>query len=242
MDLNGKAALVTGGGIRLGKGIAVALAGQQVRVAVHYNRSRQGAEDTVRQIQALGVEAAALQADLSLPGMAPDLIHRAVEALGPLDFLINSAAVLDAASEADLAETYWDEQFAVNLKAPFFLSRAFAEHVGRQRRAHIVNIADSSVGRPSADRLIYRLTKAALIHMTKDLAIALAPILQVNAIAPGAILPPVGQGQAYMDELAKKIPALRVGSPEELGKALLYLLHSDFVTGEIIYVSGGAHL
>jgi pteridine reductase len=242
MDLQGRAALVTGGGVRLGKGIALALAGQQVRVAVHYNRSAQGAEDTLRQIRALGVEAAALQADLSLPGMAPDLIRRSTAAVGPLDFLINSAAVFDALPSAGTSEASWDEHFAVNLKAPFFLSLAFAEHVGRERRAHVVNMADASVGRPSAQRLIYRLTKAALIHMTKDLAIALAPNIQVNAIAPGAILPPVGQGQAYMDELAKKIPALRVGSPEELGKALLYLLHSDFVTGEVIYVSGGAHL
>ncbi|MGA2821075.1 MAG: SDR family oxidoreductase [Anaerolineales bacterium] len=242
MDLSGKAALVTGGGIRLGKGIALALAGQRVRVVVHYNRSGAGAEDTVQQIRALGVEAVAIQADLALAGMAPDLIRRAIDALGPLDFLINSAAIFDADSPTGMTEASWDEQFAVNLKAPFFLSLAFAAQVGRERRAHVLNVADASVGRPAPAHLIYRLTKAALVHMTKDLAIALAPNIQVNAIAPGAILPPVGQGQAYMDELAKKIPALRVGSPEELAKALLYLLHSDFVTGEIIYVSGGAHL
>lgn len=242
MDLSGKAALVTGGGVRLGKGIALALAGQRVRVVVHYNRSGAGAEDTVQQIRALGVEAVTLQADLALAGMAPNLIRRAIDALGPLDFLINSAAIFDADSPAGMTDASWDEQFAVNLKAPFFLSLAFAAQVGRERRAQILNVADASVGRPAAAHLIYRLTKAALVHMTKDLAIALAPNIQVNAIAPGAILPPVGQGQAYMDELAKKIPALRVGSPEELAKAMLYLLHSDFVTGEIIYVSGGAHL
>jgi len=242
MDLGGKTALVTGGGVRLGKEIALALAGQKVRVAVHYNRSKPGAEDTVRQIRASGVEAAALQADLGLAGMAPDLIHRAIDLIGPLDFLINSAAVFDAEARSVPTETSWEEQFAVNLRAPFFLSLGFAEQVGRERRAHIINIADATVGRPAAARLIYRMTKASLVHMTKDLAIALAPNIQVNAIAPGAILPPVGKGQAYMDELAKKIPALRVGSPEELTKALLYLLHSDFVTGEIIYVSGGAQL
>jgi len=242
MDLGGKTALVTGGGVRLGKEIALALAGQRVRIVVHYNRSALGAEDTVKKIRALGAEAVALQADLGLAGTAPDLIHRAIDVMGPLDFLINSAAVFDADSASAVTEVSWDEQFAVNLKAPFFLSLEFAAQVGRERRAHIINMADASVGRPDAARLIYRLTKASLVHMTKDLAIALAPNIQVNAIAPGAILPPVGKGQAYMEELAKKIPALQVGSPEELAKALLYLLHSDFVTGEIIYVSGGAQL
>lgn len=242
MDLGGKAALVTGGGVRLGKGIALALASQRVRVVVHYNRSGSGAEDTVKQIRALGGKAVAVQADLGLPGMASDLIHRAVAAMGPLDFLINSAALFGADSAGPMTEASWDELFAVNLKAPFFLSLEFAAQVGRERRAQIINIADASVGRPAAARLIYRLTKASLVHLTKDLAIALAPNIQVNAIAPGAILPPVGEGQAYMEELAKNIPALRVGSPEELAKALVYLLHSDFVTGEIIYVSGGAQL
>ena len=114
--------------------------------------------------------------------------------------------------------------------------------MGRERPAHIVNIADWRAARPSAHHLAYTLTKAALITMTQSLALALAPNIQVNAIAPGAILPPPGQGQAYLDQLAQKIPARRTGSPADIAKALLFLLESDFVTGDVIPVTGGEHL
>jgi pteridine reductase len=122
------------------------------------------------------------------------------------------------------------------------LTQAFARQVAGERRAHVVNIADWRGRRPGIDHVAYTLTKAALIAMTQSLALALAPNIQVNAIAPGLILPPPGQGPEYMEQKALLIPAQRTGSAAEIVRALLYLLDADFVTGELIYVTGGEHL
>lgn len=242
MELESKVAVVTGGAVRLGKALALALAEQGVRIALHYGSSAQTADETVAQIKALGTEAVALQADLSQPSQVPAIIHRTVKHFGQVDILVNSAAIFEPGDLTWTTEDNWDKHFAINLKAPFLLSQAFAAQVGSERSGHIINITDWRATRPRADYLAYTLTKAALITMTQSLALALAPNIQVNAIAPGAILPPPGQGQEYLDRLAQAIPMQRAGSPEEVCKALLFLLESDFVTGELIYVTGGQHL
>jgi pteridine reductase len=242
MELDGKVAVVTGGAVRLGKALALALAERGVRVGVHYNSSAGPAQETAAQIKALGSDALAIRADLHQTSQAREILARAAEHFGQVDILVNSAAIFEPGDLADTTETDWDDHFAVNLKAPFFLSQAFAVHVGRERRAAIVNIADWRATRPSAHYVAYTLTKAALVTMTQSLALALAPNIQVNAIGPGAILPPPGKDQAYLDKLARTIPAQRAGSPGEVAKALLYLLDSDFVTGELLLVTGGEHL
>jgi pteridine reductase len=242
MGLEGKVAIVTGGARRLGKALALALAERGVRVAVHYGSSAAAAAEAVEQIEALGGEAFALQADLSRADLAPGVIAAAADRFGQLDFLVNSAAIFEPGGIFDTTEENWERHFAINLKSPFFLSRAFGTHVGGERSGHIVNIADWRAMRPGPDYLAYTMTKAALVTMTQSLALALAPNIQVNVIAPGAILPPPEKDQAYLDRLAQTIPAQRVGSPAEVARALLYLLESDFVTGELIYVTGGEHL
>ncbi len=254
MQLDGRVALVTGGAVRLGKALALALAEEGVRLAVHYHSSAAPAEATVGEIRALGSDAVALRADLSQPDQVPSLIEQAAEQWGRLDILVNSAAIFEPADLAHTSAESWDRHFAINLRAPFFLSQAFAAHVGKERpaldgrqapddgRAHIVNIADWRGLRPDTSYLAYSLTKAGVLAMTQGLALALAPDIQVNAIAPGAILPPPGKGQAYLDGLAAEIPMQRVGSPAEIARALLFLLKSDFVTGETVFVTGGQHL
>ena len=242
MELEGKAALVTGGAVRLGKALALALAAEGVRVAVHYNASAAAAEKTVAEIKALGSEAVALQADLSEPGQVALLIEQALAQFGRLDILVNSAAIFEAADLAQTTESLWDRHFAINLKSPFFLAQAFASQVGKERPASIVNIADWRGERPDSHHLAYSLTKAGIICMTRALALALAPNIQVNAIAPGAILPPPGRDQTYLDALAQGIPLGHVGSPGDIAGALLYLLRSEFVTGETIFVTGGEQL
>jgi pteridine reductase len=242
MELEGKAALVTGGAVRLGKALALALAEAGVRVAVHYNASAAPAEKAVAEIKALGSEAVALQSDLSAPGQATLLVEQAVAHFGRLDILVNSAAIFEAADLAQTTETLWDRHFAINLKSPFFLAQAFAAQVGQERPASIVNIADWRGQRPDPHHLAYSLTKAGIISMTKALALALAPNIQVNAIAPGAILPPPGKDQAYLDALAQGIPLGHVGSPRDIAGTLLFLLRSEFVTGETILVTGGEQL
>ena len=242
MKIKGKVAIVTGGAVRLGRALALALAERGERLVIHYGSSAGPAQEIIAQVKSMGSDALAIQADLRQTVEAHSLIARAAEHFGQLDILVNSAAIFKPGDWADTTEANWDEHMAINLKAPFFLSQAFAAHVGRERRSHIVNIADWRATRPTAHYLAYVLTKAALIAMTQNLALALAPNIQVNAIAPGAILPPPGQDQAYLDQLALRIPARRTGSPGDVAKALLFLLDSGFVTGDVIPVTGGEHL
>jgi pteridine reductase len=242
MEINGKVAVVTGGAVRLGKALALALAEQGARLVIHYGSSASPAQETVTEIKAMGNDALAIQADLSQSGQAPSIVERAMAQFGQVDILVNSAAIFEPGKWDDTTEANWDRHFAINLKSPFFLSQAFARHVGPERAGHIVNIADWRGVRPGIGHVAYTLTKAALIAMTKSLALALAPNIQVNAIAPGMILPPPGEDRSYLERKAGKIPAQRVGSPEEIGKALIFLLRSDFVTGDLIFVTGGEHL
>jgi len=242
MELEGKVAIVTGGAVRLGRAQALAMAGRGARVVIHYNASAGPAEEVVREIEALGSQAVAVQADLSHPGHAPHILDRAVEAFGRADILVNSAAIFEKGTWDETTEENWDRHFDINLKSPFFLTQAFARHVGKERAAHVVNIADWRALQPGVGYVAYTLTKAALVALTKSLALALAPNIQVNAIAPGLILPPPGMGPEYLEQYALHIPAKRPGSPAEVAKALLYLLDADFCSGELLYVTGGEHL
>jgi pteridine reductase len=242
MKLEGRVALVTGSAVRIGRALALALAREGARLVVHYNSSSGPAQETVTEIQDLGSEAWAVQADLSQFEQLAPLLERAVHHFGRIDILVNSAAIFEPARLSGTTESDWDRHFAINLKAPFFLSQAFAAHIATDQRAHIVNIADWRGLHPDTGSLAYSLTKSGLIAMTKGLALALAPRIQVNAIAPGAILPPPGEDQAYLQDLARTIPIQHPGSPDEVARALVYLLSSDFVTGEVLYVTGGQHL
>jgi pteridine reductase len=241
MELRGKVAIVTGGAVRLGRALALALAEQGARLVIHYNSSAGPAEETFAQIKALS-DGIAIQADLRQISQVQTIIRRAMEHFGQVDVLINSAAIYEPGGIADTTEADWDRHFETNLKAPFFLCQAFAAQVGREQPGHIINIADWRATRPRANYIAYTLTKAALITMTYSLAQALAPNIQVNAIAPGLILPPPGKDQAYLEQMAQTIPAHKAGSPEDIAKAMLFLLASDFITGEIIFVTGGEHL
>lgn len=242
MELDGQVAIVTGGAVRLGKALALALAEQGVRLAIHYGSSAGPAEAVVGEIKAMGSDVVAIQADLSVPGEAGLIVGRAADHFGQVDILVNSAAIFEPGNWDNTTEANWDRHFAINLKSPFFLSQAFAAQVGQERAGHIVNIADWRGFRPGPDYMAYTLTKAAIIAMTKSLALALAPNIQVNAIAPGLILPPPGQDPAYLERKADQIPARRTGSPKEIANTLIYLLHSEFVTGDLVFVTGGEHL
>jgi pteridine reductase len=242
MELGGQTAIVTGAGVRLGRAMALALAGRGMRLVVHYNASAGPAQEVVEQIESLGGEAFAVQADLGQPHLAPSIVERAVERFGRVDVLVNSAAIFKRGRWDNTTEQNWDRHFDINLKSPFFLTQAFARQVQEGRRAHVVNIADWRGLHPSSGYIAYTLTKAALIAMTQSLAQALAPRIQVNAILPGLILPLAGHGPEGLEAAARDIPARRPGSAVEIVKALLYLLEADFVTGELLHVTGGEHL
>jgi pteridine reductase len=242
MELHGKTAIVTGSAVRLGKAIALALANAGAQLVIHYHSSLGPAREVVEQIAGLGSIAIAVQADLSQTSQAQHLVQRAIAEYGHIDILVNSASIFEPGNWDQTTPAQWDRHFAINLKSPFFLTQAFARQVKPQQTAHVVNIADWRALHPGTDHIAYTLTKAALVTMTESLAQGLAPNIQVNAIAPGMILPPPGAGPDFFEQHAAEIPAQRPGSPAEIVKTLLYLLDADFVTGELIYVTGGEHL
>lgn len=243
MDLKGKTAIVTGGGVRVGRALVEGLAAAGVKVCIHYSQSAGPALELESHLQSLGHDVIAVQADLLDSATAAECItQRAVAHFGQVDILVNSAAIFGEARFAETTLADWDRHFAVNLKGPFVLCQQFAAAVGAERSAHIVNILDWRALRPRGDHFAYTLTKSALAAMTVCLAQELAPRVQVNGIAPGAILPPVGKDIAFMHGLTDRIPLRRAGTPEELADALLFLLRSDFITGEILRVTGGEEL
>ncbi|SNB47775.1 pteridine reductase [Geobacter sp. DSM 9736] len=241
MKLEGKTALVTGGAVRLGRSLATALATRGVRVAVHYAASEAAAVDTVSSILDAGGEAERFSADLRRTEEVTGLVDRVVARFGVIDILVNNAAIFYPGDLETTDEWNWDEHFALNLKAPFFLSRQFVRQLGGGE-GQIINIADWRAIRPGPDYIAYTITKRGIITMTESLALALAPRVRVNAIAPGAILPPPGKNASYLEDLAERIPLQRSGSPQDVAEALFYLLEAGYVTGQTIFVNGGQHL
>ena len=242
MKLLGRKALVTGGGVRLGRAIALALGEEGCDVAVHYHRSVAAAEDVAAQIVALGRRAVPIAADLcDAPTCAP-LVEEAREWLGGLDVLVNSAAIFLPGELADTSLAAWERQLALNVRAPFLLSQAFARALPHDASGKIVNIGDARVRRPGRDHLAYRVSKAALTHMTEVLALELAPRITVNAVAPGAMLAAGGDEEALAQRVASVVPLRRAGGARPIADAVLYLLCEDFATGVVLPVDGGEYL
>jgi NAD(P)-dependent dehydrogenase (short-subunit alcohol dehydrogenase family) len=244
MELKGKVAVITGGAIRVGRALTLALAQAGCHVFIHYGSSASSAKQTRTDVQKLGIEADIYSANLLDVTETQNIIPAAVERFGQVDILINSAAIFpekDSFTTTDL--TLWDKLLAVNLRAPFLLSRAFAAQVPERGQGKIINILDARVRRPALDHFVYRLTKGGLWTMTEMLAQELAPRITVNAVALGAILPPPGADASYLDKLAReKVPLKRAGSAEIMAENVLHLLRQDFLTGAIIPIDGGQFL
>jgi NAD(P)-dependent dehydrogenase (short-subunit alcohol dehydrogenase family) len=240
LKLAGATVLVTGGAKRVGRGIALALAKQKARVAISYQTSSKTAEATVKEIQALGTKALAVQADVSKAQDANRLIITVHKALGSLDILINNAAIYEETPFGKLTEKEWDRHLEINLKGNFLCAKAASEVMQKQGRGKIINIADWSGIRPYKNYLPYCVSKAGVIALTKALALELAPTIQVNCICPGPILLPETFGENERQEVIAQTPLARLGSPEDIAAAALFFVQgSDFVTGAILPVDGG---
>ena len=240
-DLQGQSAIVTGAGRRLGRAFAEALASCGANVAVHYGRTATGAEETVQVALSHGVRAVALQADLSQTDQTSSLIERAVEALGEVTILINSASIFEPLDLMETTLEAWQNHLAINLTAPFLLSQSFGRHRAG-RPGVIINILDWRALRPGPDHFPYTISKSGLAAMTQSLAQALAPNIRVNGLALGAILPPPGR-KGFSEALIEDVPLKRWGSVEETVDSLLFLLAGpDFITGEILHLDGGRQL
>ena len=241
MKLAGRAVLVTGAGRRVGRAIAVNLGAAGARVAVHYNASAEGADETARLIRAAGGEARSIRADLSRPEAPAALADEAAAMFGALDCLVNSAAVMERTPVGTVTPAAWDAMFAINLRAPFFLSQAAAPYLERANGA-IVNIADLAAFETWPAYVPHGISKAGVVQMTRALARVLAPRVRVNAVAPGAVLLPDDWTDEDAGRLAATTPLGRIGSPDDVVAAVRYLLDSDFITGETIIVDGGRHV
>ncbi|HEX8907396.1 MAG TPA: SDR family oxidoreductase [Longimicrobiaceae bacterium] len=241
MELRDRVALVTGGAVRLGRAISLALAGEGMRVVVHYNSSSREADALVDEIRRGGGDAAAIGADLSRADEVRRLADEAPRAFGGIDVLVNNASVFPPQRLEETDEALWDHTIAVNLRAPFFLIRHLAPAL-RERRGAVVNLCDLAGLQPWAAYAAHGVSKAGLVHLTKVAARSLAPEVRVNGIAPGAVLPPESMTEDELDALARGTPLRRIGSPDDVVRAILYLLHADYVTGEILVVDGGRML
>lgn len=241
MELQGRVALVTGGGRRLGREIAVALGGAGMRVAVHYNASSEGAAESARRIEAAGGSARTFAADLRAAEAPERLAAEVLEAFGGLDVLVNSAAVMERTPLGTVTAAAWDDMFAVNLRAPFLLAQAAAPALARAHGA-VINIADLAAFETWPAYMPHGITKAGIVQMTRSLARVLAPEVRVNAVAPGAVLLPEGMSDDERQRLRETTPLARFGSPADVTGAVLFLLRADYVTGETIIVDGGRNI
>jgi len=245
VDLKDKLALITGGK-RIGAVVAAALAARGADVAMSYSRSRAEAEEVVDRVRAAGRRGVAIQADLSQPDAGAELVDAVVERLGGLDILVNMASVYVRKPFDDLRAADWDAQLNVDLRAAFLCARAAAVHMRRRGGGRIVNFSDwtAKSGRPRYRGFLpYYVAKAGVIALTEALALELAEDhVLVNAIAPGPILAPPETTDGERKAVEEATPLGRWGGEDEIVKAVLALLDSDFITGETIRVDGGRHV
>lgn len=238
MELTGKVALVTGAGHRVGRALALALAGRGAHVAIHYNSSSTDAEETRRLVRQHGVRAELFPADLGDAEAAKGLAGRVAEQFGRLDVLLNCAAIMVRAPIEETTVEQWDTIFDLNLRSYFFVAQGAVPHL-RPARGKIVNLADVGGMEPWPNYAAHSVSKAGVVMLTKVMALGLAPDITVNAISPGAVLPPDNWDDASRQHLVQTTPLKRLGSAEDVAGAMLYLLDADYVTGEVLVVDGG---
>lgn len=237
-----RTALVTGGGQRLGRAIALALADAGFDVAVHYNSSANGAEAVCGEIAARGRKAAMLQADLGNEGAVDGLVARARAAIGPIGVLVNNASVFERDEWDSATRASWDRHMEPNLRAPFLLTQRFAADLPAGVAGVVVNMIDQRVWSLTPHFVSYSISKAGLWAMTQTMALALAPRIRVNAIGPGPALPSTRQTQAQFDRQAASVPLGHGTSPDEVARAVLAILALPAMTGQMIALDGGQHL
>lgn len=243
-------ALVTGGARRLGKAMALYLAGRGHDIALHCHASATEAEVTAAEIRALGVRAEILPADLLDPEATEALVPRAAAALGPLAVLVNNASIFEYDNLGSASRQSWDRHMGSNLRAPFLLTQGFAAQAPKAdrrgdepvARALIVNMIDQRVLKPTPEFMTYSLAKAGLWWLTRTSAQALAPDIRVNAIGPGPTVQGTRQSDSHFNRQRAATILERGAGPGDVCAALGFFLDSPSVTGQLICTDGGQHL
>ena len=242
MELPGKIALVTGGAHRVGREIAIALAAAGCHLAIHYHNSEKAAKGTASEAQALGVNAAIFRSDLRELDQIEGLFRLIDSEFGPLDILVNSAAIMKKVAIQKADEDDWTSTIDLNLKAPFFCIQKAAERMRISGAGAIVNISDIAGLRPWRDYPVHSMSKAGLEMLTKVAARTYAPEVRVNAVAPGPVLKPGEMPDARWQEIGNALPLHRCGNASDVARAVIFLLENDFITGETLVVDGGNQL
>lgn len=238
-SLAGKTALVTGAAKRVGRAVALALAGQGASVAVHYHRSEREAVEVCDEIRRSGGSAWPVQGNIGATDQVERIFREAVAQGGRIDILINNASIFKQDTIWDVTEESVLPNLRLHALAPLTLARALA---GQGGQGHIVNLLDTRVTMYDREHASYHISKRVLLTLTRMLALELAPQIAVNAVAPGLILPPAGEDESYLQKLVYTNPLKRHGGPQDVVEAVLFLVGSRFITGQILYVDGGYHM
>ena len=231
--------LITGAGRRIGRAIAIALAEDGYRIAIHYHHSQKDAEATLDAIRKAGGEGALFPCDLQNSEEIQQLIPTVIGRFPDLCVLINNASVFERADLSATTPDLFDRHMNIHVKAPFLLIQAFAAHC---KEGQIINILDTKINQNLTSYFAYSLSKKSLHNLTQLTAKALAPSIRVNGIAPGLILPAAQDSEEQFQRMGEKIPLRRTGDAEDIVQTVRFFLRSNFITGEVIHVDGGEHL
>jgi pteridine reductase len=237
--LQNKTVLITGSAVRIGREIALAFAERGANLIIHYNKSKLKADELKTELVKKNIKAWTIQADFRQSHQYDSFIDKCLEKAGSLDILVNNASVFPKISLNDLTLTDLMTDMEINTWAPFALSRAFAAKV---KSGSIINMLDQRITSYDWTHTGYILSKNVLAVLTKMSALAFAPSIRVNGIAPGLILPPPGEPVSYIENLAPTVPLKRHGDPKDVAEAAVFLAECDYVTGDVIFVDGGRHL
>jgi NAD(P)-dependent dehydrogenase (short-subunit alcohol dehydrogenase family) len=236
------AALVTGAARRIGRAIALDLAGAGWRIAVHYQSSAEEATELVATIAQAGGRAVALEADLADEAAVAELLPAAAAALGPVTLLVNNAAIFEYDRPASATRESWDRHMAINLRAPLVLTQGLLAQLPEDAAGNVINLIDQRVLNITPHYTSYTVSKAGLWALTQHLARALAPRVRVNAIGPGPVLPHAQMSDRAFETLTRALPLGRRVGAEEICGAVRFILDSPAMTGQMITIDGGQHL
>lgn len=239
MDLSGKVALVTGGAVRVGRAIALGLATAGSHLVVHYHRSAAAASETVAKARRLGVEAIALQANLANPEESAALARAAEAPFGRLDIIVHSASPFVPAALSETTPELWRQVLGVLVDGFLVLARALTPGMVARGEGNIVVILDRGTFDPWPNFLAHSVGKSALWALARNLAVALAPHVRVNGVVPGPVLPPPDYPEEEQARIAEGTLLGHWGAPQDVVEAVLFLLRSDYITGEVLFVDGG---
>jgi NAD(P)-dependent dehydrogenase (short-subunit alcohol dehydrogenase family) len=241
-DLHGKSVLVTGAARRIGRSLALAFADAGADVAITYRTSEHEARQTLAALQAKGVRAVSIWADVRDEASVSAAVDQTIGELGGIDVLVNNAAIYETANFDEITVEQWDRMFDTNTRGPFLVTRIAAETL-RHRKGRVINIGSLGGLRPWATHVHYCSSKAALVMLTQAMAKALAPHVAVNCVAPGMITMGENRDEPLVEIIEAKTPMKRAGTPEDVAEAVLFLASAThFITGQVLAVDGGLGL